>query len=116
MNIVKRRFNKSALALGVVSALTLGMSSSVNAVSFDWGEVRGTFDSTWTVGASWRVSERDWEGQIGKVNQPQMDWSGYSAFGAPFGQTPIYSTAQIWDQAGSYSSNNDLSNKLLFER
>ncbi|MEZ9538009.1 DUF1302 domain-containing protein [Shewanella sp. 10N.286.51.B8] len=112
MNIVKRRFNKSALALGVVSALTLGMSSSVNAVSFDWGEVRGTFDSTWTVGASWRVSDRDWEGQIGKVNQPQMDWSGYSAFGAPFGQTPIYSKAQIWDQAGSYSSNNDLSNLL----
>lgn len=50
MNIVKRRFNKSALALGVMSALTLGMSSSASAVSFDWGEVRGTFDSTWTVG------------------------------------------------------------------
>ncbi|GIU52924.1 MULTISPECIES: DUF1302 domain-containing protein [Shewanella] len=112
MNIVKRRFNKSALALGVVSALTLGMSSSANAVSFDWGEVRGTFDSTWTVGASWRVSERDWEGQIGKVNQPQFDWSGYSAFGAPFGQTPKYTTSQIWSQPGSYSSNNDLSNLL----
>ncbi|MDO6611812.1 DUF1302 domain-containing protein [Shewanella sp. 1_MG-2023] len=112
MNIVKRRFNKSALALGVVSALTLGMSSSANAVSFDWGEVQGTFDSTWTVGASWRVSERDWEGQIGKVNQPQFDWSGYSGFGAPFGQTPIYSSAQIWGQPGSYSSNNDLSNLL----
>ncbi|OBT11693.1 hypothetical protein A9267_03470 [Shewanella sp. UCD-FRSSP16_17] len=112
MNIVKRRFNKSALALGVMSALTLGMSSSASAVSFDWGEVRGTFDSTWTVGASWRVSERDWEGQIGKVNQPQFDWSGYSAFGAPFGQTPKYTTSQIWSQPGSYSSNNDLSNLL----
>ncbi|WP_144207188.1 DUF1302 domain-containing protein [Shewanella donghaensis] len=112
MNIVKRRFNKSVLALGVVSALTLGISSSANAVSFDWGEVQGTFDSTWTVGASWRVSERDWEGQIGKVNQPQMDWSNYSAFGGAFGETPIYSSAQIWDQAGSYSSNNDLSNLL----
>ncbi|HBF45627.1 MAG TPA: DUF1302 domain-containing protein, partial [Shewanella frigidimarina] len=76
MNIVKKRFNKSALALGVVSALCLGMSTSASAVSFDWGDVRGTFDSTWTAGASWRVSDRDWSNQIGKVNQPQFDWSG----------------------------------------
>jgi len=111
MNIVKKRFNKSALALGVVSALCLGMSTSASAVSFDWGDVRGTFDSTWTVGASWRVSERDWDSQIGKVNQPQFDWSGYSAFGGDFGSTK-YTSAEIWTQPGSYSSNNDLSNLL----
>ncbi|MCL1114734.1 MULTISPECIES: DUF1302 domain-containing protein [Shewanella] len=111
MNIVKKRFNKSALALGVVSALCIGMSSSASAVSFDWGDVQGTFDSTWTAGASWRVSDRDWSGQIGKVNQPQFDWSGYSAFGGAFGSTK-YTSAQIWDQSGSYSSNNDLSNLL----
>ena len=111
MNIVKKRFNKSALALGVVSALCLGMSTSASAVSFDWGDVQGTFDSTWTAGASWRVSDRDWSGQIGKVNQPQFDWSGYSAFGSAFGSTK-YTSAQIWDQSGSYSSNNDLSNLL----
>ncbi|MBR9727856.1 DUF1302 domain-containing protein [Shewanella intestini] len=107
MNKMKKRFNKSALALGVVSALCLGMSSSVSAVSFNWGEVDGTFDSTWTLGASWRVSERDWAGQIGKVNQPQFDWTGYSAFG-----DTKYTSAQIWSQDGSYSSNNDLSNLL----
>lgn len=111
MNIVKKRFNKSAIALGVVSALCLGMSTSASAVSFDWGDVQGTFDSTWTAGASWRVSDRDWSGQIGKVNQPQFDWSGYSAFGGAFGSTK-YTSAQIWDQSGSYSSNNDLSNLL----
>ena len=111
MNIVKKRFNKSALALGVVSALTLGMSTSASAVSFDWGDVQGTFDSTWTAGASWRVSDRDWSGQIGKVNQPQFDWSGYSAFGGAFGSTK-YTSAEIWAQSGSYSSNNDLSNLL----
>ncbi|WP_418358757.1 DUF1302 domain-containing protein [Shewanella basaltis] len=111
MNIVKKRFNKSALALGVVSALCIGMSSSASAVSFDWGDVQGTFDSTWTAGASWRVSDRDWSGQIGKDNQPQFDWSGYSAFGGAFGSTK-YTSAQIWDQSGSYSSNNDLSNLL----
>lgn len=111
MNIVKKRFNKSALALGVVSALCLGMSTSASAASFQLGDVRGTFDSTWTAGASWRVSDRDWSGQIGKVNQPQFDWSGYSAFGGAFGSTK-YTSAEIWAQPGSYSSNNDLSNLL----
>ncbi|UJF20932.1 DUF1302 domain-containing protein [Shewanella sp. OMA3-2] len=107
MNIVKKKFNKSAITLGVMSALCLGMSQSASAASFDWGDVEGTFDSTWTVGASWRVGERDWEGQIGKVNQPQFDWSGYSAFG-----NTKYTSAEIWAEPGSYSSNNDLSNLL----
>ncbi|MGI2116539.1 DUF1302 domain-containing protein [Shewanella oncorhynchi] len=107
MKIVKNSFNKSALALGVASALSLLMIPSVNAVSFNWGEVEGTFDSTWTAGASWRVGERDWEGQIGKVNQPQFVWSNYSAFG-----NTKYTSAEIWAQPGSYSSNNDLSNLL----
>ncbi|MCT7940209.1 DUF1302 domain-containing protein [Shewanella holmiensis] len=107
MNIVKKKFNKSAITLGVMSALCLGMSPNVSAFSFNWGDVEGTFDSTWTVGASWRVGERDWEGQIGKVNQPQFDWSGYSAF-----SNTKYTSAEIWAQPGSYSSNNDLSNLL----
>jgi hypothetical protein len=107
MNIVKKKFNKSAITLGVMSALCFGMSQNASAASFDWGDVEGTFDSTWTVGASWRVGERDWEGQIGKVNQPQFDWSGYSAF-----SNTKYTSAEIWAQPGSYSSNNDLSNLL----
>ncbi|WP_434925998.1 DUF1302 domain-containing protein [Shewanella sp. HL-SH8] len=107
MNIVKKKFNKSAITLGVMSALCFGMSQNASAASFDWGDVEGTFDSTWTVGASWRVGERDWEGQIGKVNQPQFDWSGYSAF-----SNTKYTSAEIWAEPGSYSSNNDLSNLL----
>ena len=107
MNSVKNRFNKSALALGVASALSFGMISNSNAVSFDWGDVEGTFDSTWTAGASWRVEKRDWDNQIGKVNNPRFDWSNYSAFG-----NTKYTSAEIWAQPGSYSSNNDLSNLL----
>ncbi|MDH0448408.1 MULTISPECIES: DUF1302 domain-containing protein [unclassified Shewanella] len=109
MKIVKKSFNKSALALGVASALSLLMVSNVNAVAFDWGEIQGTFDSTWTAGASWRVGERDWDGQIGKVNQPQFDWSNYTAFDST---KTKYTSAEIWAQPGSYSSNNDLSNLL----
>lgn len=107
MNIVNKKFNKSAITLGVMSALCFAMSQNASAASFDWGDVEGTFDSTWTVGASWRVGERDWEGQIGKVNQPQFDWSGYSAF-----SNTKYTSAEIWAEPGSYSSNNDLSNLL----
>ncbi|GGI88634.1 DUF1302 domain-containing protein [Shewanella gelidii] len=107
MNIVKRVFNKSTLALGVASALSLGIAPSVNAVSIDWGEVTGSFDSTWTAGASWRVEGRDWNNQIGKVNHPRFDWSGYSAF-----SNTIYPSSEIWAQPGSYSSNGDLSNLL----
>ncbi|BAJ01824.1 DUF1302 domain-containing protein [Shewanella violacea] len=107
MKKVNNGFTKSTLALGIVAALSMGISSSVNAVSFDWGEVEGTFDSTWSAGASWRVEGRDWDSNIGKVNHPQFDWSNYSAFG-----NTKYSSAQIWAQPGSYSSNGDLSNLL----
>ncbi len=107
MKVVKNVFNKSALALGIASALSLGLVPNVSAVSIDWGEVTGSFDSTWTAGASWRVEDRDWNGQIGKVNHPQFNWQGYSAF-----TDTKYTSTQIWSQPGSYSSNNDLSNLL----
>ncbi|MBE7214848.1 DUF1302 domain-containing protein [Shewanella benthica] len=107
MKKVNNGFTKSTLALGIVAALSMGITSSVNAVSFNWGEVEGTFDSTWSAGASWRVEGRDWDSHIGKVNHPQFDWSGYSAFG-----DTKYSSDQIWAQPGSYSSNGDLSNLL----
>ena len=107
MKKVNNGFMKSTLALGIVAALSMGITSSVNAVSFNWGEVDGTFDSTWSAGASWRVEGRDWDSHIGKVNHPQFDWSGYSAFG-----DTKYTQDQIWAQPGSYSSNGDLSNLL----
>ncbi|MGS0675555.1 DUF1302 domain-containing protein [Shewanella sp. 30m-9] len=107
MKKVKNGLNKSTLALGIVAALGFGITNQANAVSFNWGEVEGTFDSTWTAGASWRVEGRDWDNQIGKVNHPQFDWSGYSAFG-----NTKYSAAEIWAQPGSYSSNGDLADLL----
>ncbi|MCG9755561.1 DUF1302 domain-containing protein [Shewanella insulae] len=107
MKNVKNGFNKSALALGIVAALSIGATTGVQAVSFDWGEVQGTFDSTFSAGASWRVEERDWDNQIGKVNHSRFDWSNYTAFG-----NTKYTSAEIWAQPGSYSSNGDLSNML----
>ncbi|MCF1427220.1 MAG: DUF1302 domain-containing protein [Shewanella sp.] len=106
MKIVKGKFNKSAIALGVASAISIGILPKAEAFSFNWGDVKGSFDSTWTVGASWRTEDRDWD-YIGKVNHPRFDWSGYSAF-----DNTIYTPQEIWAQPGSYSSNNDLSNLL----
>ncbi|MEC4724325.1 DUF1302 domain-containing protein [Shewanella sp. D64] len=107
MKKVINGFNKSTLALGIVAALSMGVTSSVSAISFNWGEVEGTFDSTFSAGASWRVEGRDWDSHIGKVNHPNFDWSNYSAF-----NNTKYTSTQIWAQPGSYSSNGDLSNQL----
>ncbi|MGB0895538.1 MAG: DUF1302 domain-containing protein [Parashewanella sp.] len=107
MKKIQRSFSRSALALGIASAMSLGATINANAASFDLGEVKGTFDSTWTVGATWRVSGRDWKNQIGKVNHPRFGFKTYSAFG-----NTIYPSSEIWAQEGSYSSNNDLSNLL----
>lgn len=107
MNKTQRGFRRSALAMGVASAMSLGLLSNVNAASFDWGEVSGTFDSTWTAGASWRVSDRNWKDQIGKANQPNYNWANYTAFG-----NTIHQSTDIWANPGSYSTNNDLSNQL----
>ncbi|QYK03017.1 DUF1302 domain-containing protein [Shewanella psychrotolerans] len=107
MKNLKKGFNKSTLALGIVAALSIGTATTATAVSFDWGEVQGSFDSTWSAGASWRVEERNWDDNIGKVNHPRFDWSNYSAF-----NNTKYTSAEIWAQPGSYSSNGDLSNML----
>ncbi|GIU35484.1 hypothetical protein TUM4644_36720 [Shewanella colwelliana] len=95
MKNVKTGFNKSTLALGIVAALSIAAIPTAQAVSFDWGEVQGSFDSTWSAGASWRVEERNWNDHIGKVNHPRFDWSNYSAF-----NNTKYTSAEIWAQSG----------------
>lgn len=100
-------FRKSVLAVGIGAALATLAISPAQAVSINWGEIEGSFDSTFSVGASWRAEKRDFEGQIGKVNNPNngLDWSGYSAFG-----NTKYQSTQLFATAGSYSSNGDLAN------
>ncbi|MEE2000504.1 DUF1302 domain-containing protein [Alkalimonas sp. MEB108] len=102
-------FHKKPLALGVAAAL-LAMSASSQAASWRLGDVDIQFDSTFSYGASWRTSERDWD-SISKVNHPRFDWAGYNA-----GTNNILYTPQdIWAQPGAYSSNGDAGN-LNFDR
>ncbi|NRA84844.1 MAG: DUF1302 domain-containing protein [Gammaproteobacteria bacterium] len=100
-------FRKSVLAVGVSVALASLAIPSAHAVSINWGEIEGSFDSSFSVGASWRVEERDFDNQIGKVNNPNngFDWSNYSAF-----NNIKYDKTQLFASDGSYSSNGDLAN------
>ncbi len=55
----------------------IGLSSlTANAIDFEWGDLEGSFDSTFTVGASWRVENRD-KDLVGKFNNaPVVPASG----------------------------------------
>lgn len=58
-----RRRAGTALA-GAIGCL---LATGAGAVSFQWGEVGGSWDTTISYGASWRVEERDPE-NVGKAN------------------------------------------------
>ncbi|MCC5851988.1 MAG: DUF1302 domain-containing protein [Alkalimonas sp.] len=101
-------FHKKPLALGVAAAL-LAVSAGSQAASWRLGDVEIQFDSTFSYGASWRTSERDWD-SISKVNHPRFEWDGYNA-----ATNIIYTPQDIWAQPGAYSSNGDAGN-LNFDR
>lgn len=101
----------SPLAAAVASALVLlPLAQQAQAVTFNWGEIEGSFDSTLTFGTSIRTEDRDWD-LIGKSNQPafnnsSQNWSGYD----PAVNTKVPSN-DVWDYPrGSYSTNGDNGN------
>jgi len=100
-------FKKSVLSVGVSVALSTLFTPNVQAVSFNWGDIEGSFNSTFSFGSSWRVEDRDFSNQVGKANNPNngLDWSGYTAFG-----NTKYTSSELFALDGSYSSNGDLSN------
>lgn len=96
-------FKKSKITLSIVSLLA-GISTSVNAVSWEEGDWSVTFDSNFSLGTSIRVEDRDLS-LIGNSNQANLDWSGYNPI-----SNPLYSSSDIWAlNDASYSTNGDLS-------
>ncbi|WP_111979487.1 DUF1302 domain-containing protein [Algibacillus agarilyticus] len=85
------------------AAIALAMSSSSIASEFEIGDFTISFDSTFTLGTSYRIEDRNFD-LIGKNNHPRFDWSNYSL------SNPIYASNDIWQQSGSYSANGDLGN------
>jgi len=67
-------FNKVKFLCGILLSMTLGIfagAPSVFAIGFSFGDVEGNLDSTFSVGASFRVESRDYN-LIGKANQPEF--------------------------------------------
>ncbi|GAA5217812.1 DUF1302 domain-containing protein [Corallincola platygyrae] len=105
------RFIKRPIAKSIsIALLALSGHHAANAVTFNWGEVEGSFDSTFTVGASWRVEDRDYD-LIGKSNQPAFNnnsanWRGYDPV-----TNPIFPVSSVWGHpTGIYSTNSDNAN------
>ncbi|MCP4988462.1 MAG: DUF1302 domain-containing protein [Colwellia sp.] len=104
-------FAKKPLAVGVAAALSISLlTSTVNtaqAARFELGDVEISFDSTFSVGSSWRTENRNWNDNIGKANNANndIDYSNYSIF------SPSPSKEDVWAQgAGGYSTNGDNGN------
>ncbi len=51
--------NKKTLLKTAVIVITAGLATSAQAARFNWGEIDGTFTSTLSLGASWRLEDPD---------------------------------------------------------
>ncbi len=112
INRVRRAVPKP-LALAIASILSSTTATHVCAVEINWGEVSGSFDSTFTYGASFRVEDRDWD-LVGKSNQPEFNnnannWHGYDPVLNP-GTSGGNVKDDVWLNRGAYSTNGDNAN------
>ena len=103
---------KKPLAAGIATALSIASLVSINAAyaaNFELGDVEISFDSTFSIGSSWRVEDRNWNDNIGKSNNANnaIDYSNFSLLNPNF--EPSKTT--VWQQgAGGYSTNGDNGN------
>jgi len=88
-----------------ISIALLSLSApSIYAKNFQLGDVDISFDSTFSVGASLRVENRDWDANIGKSNNENNGFD-FSQYHPSLNVTP--DAATVWNGAGSYSTNSD---------
>ncbi len=80
---------------------------SVNATNFQLGDFDISFDSTFSLGSSWRVEDRNWNDNVGKSNNLNNGFD-FSNYHPAFNATPI--NADLWDGQGGYSNNGDNGN------
>jgi len=106
-------FTKKPLAIGIAAALSMTLLTtavnSANAARFELGDVEISFDSTFSVGSSWRVEDRNWDDNIGKSNNANnnIDFTNFSLINPNFEP----SKSDIWREgAGSHSTNGDNGN------
>lgn len=104
-------FAKKPLAISIAAAVSISVLTSgfnaAQAARWELGDVEVSFDSTFSLGSSWRTENRNWNDNIGKSNNVNngIDFSNYKVY-AP---NPI--KEDIWAQgAGGYSTNGDNGN------
>jgi len=104
-------FAKKPLVIGIAAALSMSVLTSVvntaQAARWDLGDVEISFDSTFSIGSSWRTEDRNWNDNVGKSNNANsgLDFSNYNIF------SPAIPKEDIWAQGqGGYSTNGDNGN------
>ncbi|AWL11892.1 hypothetical protein HMF8227_01417 [Saliniradius amylolyticus] len=105
MNKGPRNFTKTPLAIGVAAFMGLTAASS-QAANWRFGDVDVSFDSSFSLGTSYRIEDRDFD-LIGQANNPVFNWTGYN----PAAGQVVYPSADIWSTVdGAYSTNGDNGN------
>lgn len=111
MNNSPRRFSKKPLAVGVAAALSMTLLSaglnSAQAARWSFGDVDVSFDSTFSVGSSWRTENRNWNDNVAKANNLNNGFD-FSHYNAALNANPTKET--IWSGEGGYSANVDNGN------
>jgi len=105
-------FAKKPLAIGIAAALSMtlltSMVNSAQAARFELGDVEISFDSTFSVGSSWRTENRNWNDNVGKSNNTNNGLAFDSTY-RPYSPAPV--KEDVWAQGeGGYSTNGDNGN------
>ncbi len=101
------KFNKKPLVVGITAALLSLSTMNVNAAKFQLGNFDISFDSTFSLGSSMRVENRDWDTQVGKSNNLNNGFD-FSNYNAALNANPVNTV--LWQGAGGYSNNGDSGN------
>ena len=103
----KKAFNKKPLAVGITAAVLSMAAIQAQASNFQLGDLDISFDSTFSVGSSWRIQDRNWNDNVGISNNLKNGFD-FSHYDPVFNANPINAT--IWQGEGGYSNNGDNGN------
>jgi len=104
---LRGRFYKKPLAISITTALLSIAVTNAQAKNFQVGKFDISFDSTFSVGSSWRVEDRNWNDSVGKSNNLNNGFN-FNQYHPVLNVNP--DAATVWNGAGTYSTNGDNGN------
>ena len=69
-------FYKKPVAASIAAALMAISAPSAMATNFQLGDFDVSFDSTFSLGSSWRIEDRNWNDNVGKANNVNNGFNG----------------------------------------